>query len=132
MATDDVGHGSTPISMSAMIDGKSRRPTDLPGGRLLQGRKGVGKLAGFGIADILEVQTVHKDPDPKVKEQTLIWFKLDLSQLKRVKRGTCTGRGDLCSVQSGKSPVEARGQGNDGDVKAISPTKSSEFRPFSS
>ena len=58
-----------------------------PAGRRLQGRKGLGKLAGFGIADTLEVQTVHKDSDPSVKEKVLIWFKLGLSALKKVKKG---------------------------------------------
>jgi proteasome lid subunit RPN8/RPN11 len=58
--------------------GRDRREVEKtdrsPGGRLLQGRKGVGKLAGFGIADIVEVQTVHKDKDSKVGEKVLIWF----------------------------------------------------------
>ena len=71
--------------------GRDRREADKTGrsptGRSLQGRKGVGKLAGFGIADTLEIQTVFKDPDPTVREMALIWFKLDLSDLKKVKRG---------------------------------------------
>ncbi len=45
--------------------GRDRRKTEAtdkyPGGRRLQGRKGVGKLAGFGIADTLEVQTIYRD-----------------------------------------------------------------------
>jgi hypothetical protein len=53
---------------------------------LLQGRKGVGKLAGFGIADIVEVQTVHKDKDAKIGEKVLLWFRLSLSDLKKAKR----------------------------------------------
>lgn len=57
------------------------------GGRLLQGRKGVGKLAGFGIADIMEVQTVHKDLDASVGERVLIWFRLSLSDLRKAKKG---------------------------------------------
>jgi hypothetical protein len=71
--------------------GRDRREAEKtdksPGGRRLQGRKGVGKLAGFGIADVLEVQTVYKDVDSSVREQALIWFKLDLSDLKKVKQG---------------------------------------------
>jgi HSP90 family molecular chaperone len=53
---------------------KTEKTDKSPGGRRLQGRKGVGKLAGFGIADTLEVQTVYKDADSSVKEKTLIWF----------------------------------------------------------
>jgi len=71
--------------------GRDRRQTEgtdkSPGGRLLQGRKGVGKLAGFGIADTLEIQTVHKEQDSTVSAQTLIWFKLDLSDLTKVQQG---------------------------------------------
>ena len=84
MMWDMVRHGYLDV-------GRDRREVEQtdrsPGGRLLQGRKGVGKLAGFGIADVMELQTVHKDPDPAVGERTLIWFKLDLSDLKRVKTG---------------------------------------------
>ena len=110
----DDGNGMTwDMVRDAYLDvGRDRREIEKtdrsPGGRLLQGRKGVGKLAGFGIADILEVQTVHKDPDPEVKEQTLIWFKLDLSQLKRVKRGPAPVEVIYAGPIS-KSPVEARG-----------------------
>lgn len=56
-------------------------------GRPLQGRKGVGKLAGFGIADVMEVQTVHWKPDPTEKKRVLIWFRLSLSDLRKAKRG---------------------------------------------
>jgi len=65
------------------IEGKDRSP----GGRQIQGRKGVGKLAGFGIADTLEVQTVYRKKDPDLTERVLIWFKLDLSDLAKVERG---------------------------------------------
>jgi hypothetical protein len=68
-------------------DRREEEKTDRsPSGRLLQGRKGVGKLAGFGIADTMEVQTVHKNSDPTVKERVLIWFKLSMSDLRKVKR----------------------------------------------
>ena len=70
------------------MEGKDRSP----GGRRLQGRKGVGKLAGFGIADTLEVQTVHEAKDPHSEEQVLIWFRLDLS--------------DITKIESGPAPVK--------------------------
>lgn len=89
----DNGNGMTwDMIRDAYLDvGRDRREVERtdrsPGGRLLQGRKGVGKLAGFGIADILEVQTVYKDIDSTVSEKALIWFKLDLSDLKKAKQG---------------------------------------------
>ncbi len=70
--------------------GRDRREAERtdrsPGGRLLQGRKGVGKLAGFGIADVLEIQTVHEVPDPALGVAVLIWFRLSLSDLKKAGR----------------------------------------------
>jgi Histidine kinase-, DNA gyrase B-, and HSP90-like ATPase len=89
----DNGNGMTwDMVRDAYLDvGRDRRESDhsdkSPGGRAVQGRKGIGKLAGFGIADTLEVQTVHKSPDPTIKKPSLLWFKLDLSDLKRVKSG---------------------------------------------
>lgn len=69
-------------------EGKDRSP----GGRRLQGRKGVGKLAGFGIADTVEVQTVHHADAPSLGEQALIWFRLDLT--------------DITQIESGPAPVD--------------------------
>ena len=89
----DNGNGMTwDMVRDAYLDvGRDRREVEKtdksPGGRRLQGRKGLGKLAGFGIADIVEVQTVHRDVDSGVKGKVLIWFKLDLSDLKKVKQG---------------------------------------------
>ncbi len=89
----DDGDGMTwDMVRDAYLDvGRDRREVDhtdkSTGGRLIQGRKGVGKLAGFGIADIVEVQTVHKNPDPGVRKTTLIWFKLDLADLRKAPKG---------------------------------------------
>ena len=89
----DNGNGMNwDMVRDAYLDvGRDRREADKtdksPGGRRLQGRKGLGKLAGFGIADTLEVQTVYKDADPELMKKVLIWFKLDLSDLKKVKQG---------------------------------------------
>jgi len=88
----DNGNGMTwDMVRDAYLDvGRDRREAEKtdrsPGGRLLQGRKGVGKLAGFGIADIVELQTVYKDPDSKTKKRNLIWFRLSLSDLKKAKK----------------------------------------------
>jgi len=89
----DDGNGMTwDMVRDAYLDvGRDRREAEKtdrsPGGRLLQGKKGVGKLAGFGIADVVEVQSVHKDRDRKVAEKVLIWFRLSLSDLKKVEKG---------------------------------------------
>lgn len=88
----DNGNGMNwEMVRDAYLDvGRDRREAEKtdksPGGRRLQGRKGVGKLAGFGIANILEVQTVHKNVDSAVNKKVLIWFKLDLSDLRKVNR----------------------------------------------
>lgn len=89
----DTGNGMTwEMVRDAYLDvGRDRREAEKTdrsiGGRRLQGRKGVGKLAGFGIADVMEVQTVHREPDASVGEQVLIWFRLSLSELKKAKKG---------------------------------------------
>lgn len=88
----DNGNGMTwDMVRDAYLDvGRDRREAEStdrsPSGRLLQGRKGVGKLAGFGIADVVEVQTVHKDDDQSLGEKVLIWFKLSLADLKKAKK----------------------------------------------
>jgi Histidine kinase-, DNA gyrase B-, and HSP90-like ATPase len=88
----DNGNGMTwDMVRDAYLDvGRDRREAEKtdrsPGGRLLQGRKGVGKLAGFGIADVVEVQTVHKDKDLKIGDKVLLWFRLSLSDLKKAKK----------------------------------------------
>jgi Histidine kinase-, DNA gyrase B-, and HSP90-like ATPase len=89
----DDGNGMTwDMVRDAYLDvGRDRRAADgkdkSPGGRPLQGRKGVGKLAGFGVADTLELQTVYKDRDPDIGERVLIWFSLALSELQKADRG---------------------------------------------
>ncbi|MHC5057738.1 MAG: ATP-binding protein [Planctomycetota bacterium] len=89
----DNGNGMTwNMVKDGYLDvGRDRREAEgtdkSPGGRRLQGRKGLGKLAGFGIADVLEVQTVRTDPDSGLAEEVLIWFTLGLSDLKKVKKG---------------------------------------------
>ena len=71
--------------------GRDRRKTEgkdrSPAGRRLQGRKGVGKLAGFGIANTLEVQTIHEADDPDLKKRVLIWIRLDLSDITKIESG---------------------------------------------
>ena len=84
-------------------EGKDRSPT----GRLLQGRKGVGKLAGFGIADTLEIQTIHDADDPSLDERVLIWFRLDLSDITKIESGPAPVKVIFAGPVS-KGPAEAR------------------------
>ena len=60
--------------------GRNRRVEDKtdssPGGRPVLGRKGIGKFAGFGIAELLEVDTTSGDTG----ERTI--FRLDLNSLR--------------------------------------------------
>lgn len=89
ISVSDTGDGMNwDMIRDAYLDvGRDRREEEQtdrsPGGRPLQGRKGVGKLAGFGIADVVEVQTVYKKADPEVGERALIWFRLALADLKK-------------------------------------------------
>ena len=86
----DNGNGMTwEMVRDAYLDvGRDRRKAEKtdksPGGRPLQGRKGVGKLAGFGIADLMEVQTVSKKLDSALGQKTLIWFSLDLLDIQKL------------------------------------------------
>ena len=98
IAVSDNGNGMTwDMVRDAYLNvGRDRRKTEgkdrSPAGRRLQGRKGVGKLAGFGIADTLEIQTIHEANDPGIEKQALIWFRLDLS--------------DITQIESGPAPVQ--------------------------
>ncbi|MFQ5744390.1 MAG: ATP-binding protein, partial [Acidobacteriota bacterium] len=113
ITVSDNGNGMTwDMVRDAYLNvGRDRRKVEKtdksPGGRRLQGRKGVGKLAGFGIADILEVQTVYEDKDPGLKEHVLIWFKLDLSDITQVEQGPAPAD-VVFAGPINKAPKEAR------------------------
>lgn len=76
-----------------------------PGGRPVLGRKGIGKFAGFGIADVLEVATVSAETG----ERTV--FELDLARL----RGN--EEDDYVSTDAKQVEVLERSRPND-DCKA--------------
>lgn len=86
--TDD-GRGMTrdELTDEFLVIGRNRRtsPTELtPGGRLPMGRKGIGKLAGFGIAGTVDVVSspnhlLRKD-DPK-PQQRFYWLRFSLTEL---------------------------------------------------
>jgi hypothetical protein len=60
------------VGYNRRTDRESEKTT---GGRPVMGRKGIGKFAGFGIADLLDVETVSKETG----EQTI--FRLDVARL---------------------------------------------------
>ncbi len=59
---DGCGMSWDDVQDAYLVVGRDRRaagPERTPGGRLVMGRKGLGKLAGFGIARVVEVRTVQ-------------------------------------------------------------------------
>lgn len=69
ISIQDSGHGMSRVDLEAkfLVAGRRRRTEDgtttSPGGRVLMGRKGVGKLAGFGVARRIEVVTKTHNED---------------------------------------------------------------------
>jgi len=64
IVVNDDGRGMSweHVDKAYLVVGRDKRKAEgdrSPGGRLLMGRKGLGKLAGFGIARIVEVRTVR-------------------------------------------------------------------------
>lgn len=83
VAADD-GHGMTrdDARRQYLIVGRKRRVEEStgdesPGGRKVHGRKGIGKLAAFGTAGVLECSTL--------KEDTLTAFRLDYDAIRKLK-----------------------------------------------
>ena len=78
----DNGRGMTFVECQSLYlkIGRNRRVDDgtdeSPGGRAILGRKGIGKFAGFGIAELLEVDTTSAETG----ERTV--FQLDLAALR--------------------------------------------------
>ena len=80
----DDGHGMTRDQAQTMYleVGRKRRLKDkgkTPGGRLVHGRKGIGKLAAFGTAVILDCYTVRDGGE--------VSFRLDYDRLRRTPAG---------------------------------------------
>lgn len=79
---DGVGMGIHEAGQHYLVVGRNRRVNGeqrtqrTPGGRLVHGRKGIGKLAAFGTASILEVRTKKVD-SPEVA------FRLDYDRIRR-------------------------------------------------
>ena len=81
----DDGHGMTrgQAQERYLVVGRKRRQKDhgkTEGGRLVHGRKGIGKLAAFGSATILDCYTV-RDGKPTL-------FRLDYDKIRQEKPGT--------------------------------------------
>jgi hypothetical protein len=80
VVTDDgLGMTHDAARDAYLVVGRNRRTQGgqrSPGGRLLHGRKGIGKLAAFGTATILELKT-------KTAGGSLVAFRLDYDQIRR-------------------------------------------------
>ena len=113
----DNGNGMTwEMVRDAYLNvGRDRRKTEgndrSPAGRLIQGRKGVGKLAGFGIADTLEIQTIHEENNPDLRKPVLIWIRLDLSDITKIERGPAPVQVVFAGPVSEASPEARRSKG---------------------
>ena len=80
----DDGHGMTREQAQSqyLVVGRKRRLQDggtTPGGRLVHGRKGIGKLAAFGTAEILDCYTV--------RQGQAISFRLDYDKIREADPG---------------------------------------------
>ena len=76
---DGVGMGMREAGDHYLVVGRNRRTTGeqrTRKGRLIHGRKGIGKLAAFGTASILEVMTTKADSPP-------VAFRLDYDKIRR-------------------------------------------------
>ena len=76
----DDGHGMTREEAQSryLVVGRKRRLQDngyTPGGRLVHGRKGIGKLAAFGTAEILDCYTV--------RDGETVSFRLDYEDIRK-------------------------------------------------
>ena len=99
----DDGHGMTreQARTQYLWVGRKRRLQDggvTPGGRLVHGRKGIGKLAAFGTAEILDCYTVRRHGHP-------VSFRLNYDNIRK------TDPGADCEVEEtfGESPLRSPG-----------------------
>ena len=96
----DDGHGMTrqQAQQQYLIVGRKRRLQDggfTSGGRPVHGRKGIGKLAAFGTAEILDCYTVQ--------DGKMVSFRLDYDEIRRAEPGAD------CEVEetNGQEPLAA-------------------------
>ena len=89
LADDGIGMTFEECESRYLNVGYSRRENDLEdktvGGRPILGRKGIGKFAGFGIAEIVEIETISRTNGERTR------FELDLNKLRTndyVREGT--------------------------------------------
>ena len=96
--TDD-GRGMTrdELTDEFLIIGRNRRgePTErTPAGRLPMGRKGIGKLAGFGIAgtvDVISSPNIQLRRDADIVAQSFYWLRFSLQELIAKSTASLTG-----------------------------------------
>ena len=91
----DDGHGMTREQAQSqyLIVGRKRRLEDggmTPNGRLVHGRKGIGKLAAFGTAEILDCYTVQQGK--------IVSFRLDYNEIRKKEPGAdCEVEETVCT-----------------------------------
>ncbi len=102
---DGIGMGLDEAGNYYLIVGRNRRSNGqqrTEGGRLIHGRKGIGKLAAFGTASVLEVTTKKAGSDP-------VSFRLDYDKIRRqdptspYKVETSTDLGPLVDPLTGRA-----------------------------
>ena len=98
----DDGHGMTREQAQSqyLIVGRKRRLQDggkTPSGRLVHGRKGIGKLAAFGTAEVLDLYTV--------RDEQRVAFRLDYEAIRKSEPGAdCEVNEELTSVGPLRTP----------------------------
>lgn len=77
IADNGIGMTEDQVQLEYLVAGRNRRAdaTPIPHNRMVMGRKGIGKLAGFGIAQVIEIETTRDGATTRLA--------LDITKMKR-------------------------------------------------
>jgi hypothetical protein len=102
MSPDDIERKFLPINRNRRDEGADKQPklTSESGRRYVMGRKGLGKLAGFGAAEVVEIETKRKG------ENFATVFVLDYNKLKHQ---TDLGGVTIPATYLDRQPVDTHG-----------------------
>lgn len=77
IADNGIGMTEDQVQLEYLVAGRNRRAnaTPIPHNRMVMGRKGIGKLAGFGIAQIIGIETTRDEVTTRLA--------LDITKMKR-------------------------------------------------
>jgi hypothetical protein len=109
VSVSDDGHGMTrdEVVNNFLVIGAPKRSTpeqrSRGGKRSLMGRKGIGKLAPFGIADVVEVCSVAKSGAGR----SCVWIRLELQEIKKFSKPGRTSVYDPIVICDGDLPSDA-------------------------